>query len=114
MADRNLKKTTKLDTRLGTLRAELETLSGDVNKVVGDVEGITDNRVHLALRKAEDVAHSAYRLAEESAAQVVHEVDDWASDKADIARKSIRAQPFSALALSAGVGALIGVMFARR
>jgi ElaB/YqjD/DUF883 family membrane-anchored ribosome-binding protein len=114
MADRNSKKSSKMNTRLGTLRAELETLNSDVNKVVGDVEGIADNQVHLALRKAENVAQSAYRLAEESAAQVVHDVDDWASGKADMARKSIRAQPFSALALSAGVGALIGVMFMRR
>ena len=114
MADHIAKKTGKMETRLGTLRAELETLSGDVNKVAGDVEGIADNRVHLALRKAEDVAHSAYRLAEEATAHVVHDVDDWASGKADIARKSIRAQPFSALAVSAGIGALIGVMFLRR
>ena len=114
MANHTPKKTGKMDTRIGTLRTELETLSDDVNKVVGDVEGIADNRVHLALRKAEDVAHSAFRLAEESAAHVVHDVDDWAVDKADMARRSIRAQPFSALALSAGVGALIGVMFMRR
>jgi len=114
MADRTPKKTAEIDKRLGTLRAELETLSGDVKKVVGDVEGVADNRVHLALRKAEDVAHSAYRLAEDTAAHVVHDVDDWASGKADVARKSIRAQPFSALAMSAGIGALIGVMFMRR
>jgi len=114
MADRKLKNAGKIDARLGTLRAELETLEGDMKKVTGDVEGIADNSVHLALRKAEDVAHSAYRLAEDAAAHVVHDVDDWASGKADMARKSIRAQPFSALALSAGIGALVGVMFTRR
>jgi ElaB/YqjD/DUF883 family membrane-anchored ribosome-binding protein len=114
MAERIKKRTDKLDTRLGALRSELETLESDMKTVVGDVEGIADNQVHLALRKAEDVAHHAYRLAEESVTHVAHDVDEWANGKADSARKSIRAQPFAALAISAGIGALIGVMFTRR
>jgi ElaB/YqjD/DUF883 family membrane-anchored ribosome-binding protein len=114
MADRSRKNADEKNRRLSALRAELETLNDDVKRVVRDVEGGADSRVHLALRKAEEVAHKAYRLAEESAAHVVHDVDDWAVDKADMARKSIRAQPFSALALSIGIGALIGIMFTRR
>lgn len=110
MADRTKRKADKLDTRLGVLRSELETLESDMKKVAGDVEGIADNRVQLALRKAEDVAHNAYRLAEDTAAHVVHDVDEWAVGNLNTARKSIRAQPFSALALSLGVGALIGAI----
>ena len=114
MADHSRKNADEKNRRLSALRSELETLNEDVKKVVRDAESDTDGRVHLALRKAEEVAHRAYRLAEESAAHVVHDVDDWAVDKADLARKSIRAQPFSALALSIGVGALIGIMVSRR
>lgn len=110
MADRTRKNAAKLDSRLGALRSELETLEGDMKKVAGDVEGIADNRIHLALRKAEDVAHGAYRLAEESAAHVVHDVDDWANGNLDSARKSIRAQPLVALAWSIGAGALLGAI----
>ncbi len=114
MADHTRKDKDKLDRRLGVLRSELETLEGDMKKVAGDVEGIADNRVHLALRKAEDVAHSAYHLAEDAAAQVVHDVDEWATGNLDTARTKIKAQPFSAIALSLGIGALVGAMFARR
>jgi ElaB/YqjD/DUF883 family membrane-anchored ribosome-binding protein len=114
MADHSRKNADEKNRRLSALRSELETLNEDVKKAVRDVEGDTDGRIHLALRKAEEVAHRAYRLAEESAAHVVHDVDDWAVDKADMARRSIRAQPISALALSIGVGALIGMMVTRR
>jgi ElaB/YqjD/DUF883 family membrane-anchored ribosome-binding protein len=100
--------------RLGALRSELETLEADMKGLVGDVEGIADNRVHLAIRKAEDVAHRAYRLAEDSATHVVDDAQAWTNGNLDSARKSIRAQPFSALALSIGAGALIGAIFMRR
>ena len=104
----------KLDSRLGALRSELEALQGDMKKVAGDVEGIADNRVHLALRKAEDVACKAYHLAEDAASHVVKDVDQWATGNLDTARKSITTKPLSAVALSLGVGALLGVLFVRR
>jgi ElaB/YqjD/DUF883 family membrane-anchored ribosome-binding protein len=103
--------TEKMDARLGALRSELETLETDMKGLVSEAEGISDNRVHLAIRKAEDVAHRAYRLAEESTAHFAGDVEAWANGNVDLARKSIRAQPFSALALSIGAGALIGAIF---
>ena len=115
MSERKKKNgTAKMDSRLGALRSELETLESDMKGLVGDVEGIADNRVHLAIRKAENVAHRAYRLAEESATHVADDVEEWANGNLDSARKSIRAQPFSALALSLGAGALLGAIFMRR
>jgi ElaB/YqjD/DUF883 family membrane-anchored ribosome-binding protein len=114
MADSTEMNMDKVDTRLGALRSELETLQADMKTVVDDVEGIADKRVHMVLRKAEGIAHSAYRLAEESATHVAHDVDKWANCNLNSARKSIRAKPVSALALSIGVGALIGAMFIRR
>ncbi len=111
MADHKEKKDTKrLDSRLGTLRSELETLESDMKNFAGDVEGVADSRVHQALRKAENIAHRAYRYAEESSAHVAHDVENWADDNLDGARKSIRAQPLSALVISVGAGALIGAI----
>lgn len=111
MTARTKKNGTKnMEARLGALRSELETLEADVKGVVGDVEGIADNRIHLAIHKAEDIAHRAYHLAEETTAQAVDDVEAWATGNLDSARKSIRTQPLSALAWSMGVGALIGAV----
>lgn len=111
MIDHDDKKNAKrLDSRLGALRSELETLEADMKGFAGDVEGVVDNRVHLALRKAENLAHRAYRYAEESSAHVAHDVENWADGNIDGARRSIQAQPFSALAISMGVGALVGAI----
>ena len=115
MAERKRKNSAdKMDSRLGALRSELESLEADMKGLASDVVGIADNRVHLAIRKAENVAHRAYRLAEESAGHVADDVEAWTNDNLDSARKSIRAQPFSALALSLGAGALLGAIFMRR
>jgi len=106
----NKKKAERLDSRLGALRSELETLESDMKGFANDVEGIADKRVHLALRKAEDLAHRAYRYAEESSAHVAHDVENWADGNINDARNSIRAQPFSAIAIFMGAGALIGAV----
>jgi ElaB/YqjD/DUF883 family membrane-anchored ribosome-binding protein len=96
------------------LHSELEALQVDMKKITGDVEGVADNRIHLALRKAEDVACKAYHLAEDAASHVVRDVDQWATGNLDTAHRSITTRPLSAVALSLGVGALLGVLFARR
>jgi hypothetical protein len=100
----------KMDARLGALRSELETLETDMKELAGDVEGIADKRVHQAIRKAESVAHRAYRIAEESVTHVAGDMEAWADGNVELARKSIRSQPISALALSMGAGALIGAI----
>ncbi|MDR3527923.1 MAG: hypothetical protein P4L57_11645 [Rhizomicrobium sp.] len=104
------KKNKRLDSRLGTLRSELESLESDMKGFAGDVEDAADNRVHQALRKAEAIAHRAYRYAEESSAHVAQDVENWADGNLDDARKTIRAQPISALAISMGAGALVGAV----
>lgn len=112
MTQRN--NTDKFGSRLGVLRTELETLESDMKKVSGDVEGIADNRVQLALHKAEDIAHSAYQLAEDAASHAILGVDKWATGNMDAARNSIRTRPLSALVLSLGIGAMVGLLFGRR
>ncbi len=112
MAERMKKNGTqkKMDARLGVLRSDLETLQSDMKGLASDVEGVADDRVHLAIRKAENVALRAYHLAEESATNVADDVEAWANGNVESARKSIRAQPISALALSIGAGALLGAI----
>jgi ElaB/YqjD/DUF883 family membrane-anchored ribosome-binding protein len=111
MTDKTGKKNAKrLDSRLGDLRSELETLESDLKGFAGDVENVADNRIHLALRKAEDIAHRAYRYAEESSTHVAQDVENWADGNVKHVRSSIRAQPFSAIAVSIGAGALIGAI----
>jgi ElaB/YqjD/DUF883 family membrane-anchored ribosome-binding protein len=42
------------------------------------------------------------------------EMTDWAEDQAETLRSSIQAQPFTAVAIAAGVGALLGQLLMRR
>ena len=115
MAERQKKNATKnIDTRLGALRTELDELQGDMKGLAGDVSVAADDRVHLAVRRAENVAERALRLAEESAAHMADDVETWTNDNLDSARESVRAQPLAAVALSMGLGALIGAIFMRR
>jgi ElaB/YqjD/DUF883 family membrane-anchored ribosome-binding protein len=108
------KNTDTTNTRLGVLRAQLETLEDDVKSVAGDVGGIADLGVHEVLRKAEVVAHNAYQFAEDTIKEAGRDVDEWAQSGVATARKSIRNRPLLALVLSAGAGALIGALVGRR
>jgi ElaB/YqjD/DUF883 family membrane-anchored ribosome-binding protein len=115
MADGRKKNGAKnIDTRLGALRSELNSLQADMKGLAGDVGETADGRVHLAIRNAENVAERAFRLAEEAAAQVAGDVETWTNDNLDSARESVRAQPLAAIALSMGAGALLGAIFTRR
>jgi ElaB/YqjD/DUF883 family membrane-anchored ribosome-binding protein len=115
MAERKKKSGPKnIDTRLGALRSELDELQGDMKGLAGDVGGVADDHVHLAVRRAENVAERALRLAEEAAAHVADDVETWTNDNLDSVRGSVQAQPLSAIVLAMGVGALIGAIFMRR
>lgn len=103
--------TENMDARLSALRSEMETMEADMKGLTGDAGGIADDRVRVAIRKIDDLVHRAYRLAEDSATHAGDDVEAWASGNLADARKSIRAQPLSALALSIGAGALIGAIF---
>ena len=115
MAERKKRNGSKnIDTRLGALRSELDALQGDMKGLAGGVGDVADDRVHLAIRNAENVAERALRLAEESAAHMADDVETWTNDNLDSVRELVRAQPLSAIALSMGLGALFGAIFTRR
>jgi len=115
MAVRKKKNGSKdIDKRLGALRSDLDDLQGDMKGLATDAGTVADDRVHRAIRNAENVAERAYRLAEEAATQAVDDVETWTNDNLDSARESVRAQPLAAIALSMGLGALVGAIFTRR
>ena len=115
MAGRPKKNDTKnIDKRLGALRTELDALQGDMKGLAGDVADVADGRVHVAMRNAENVAERAYRLAEEAVGHAADDVETWTKDNLDSVREAARAQPFAAIGLSMGAGALLGAIFMRR
>jgi ElaB/YqjD/DUF883 family membrane-anchored ribosome-binding protein len=111
MTDRKKKNGPKdLDKRLGALRSELDVLQGDVKGLAGDVGDVASDRVHRAIHSAENIAERAYHLAEETTTHLAGDVEDWTSNNLDSARASVRARPISAIALSLGLGALLGAI----
>ncbi len=103
-----------IDTRLGSLRKELNSLQVDIKGLAGEAGDVADGRLHLTIRNAENVAERAIHLAEEAAGHVADDVETWTNDNLDSARESVRAQPLAAIALSMGAGALLGAIFTRR
>jgi ElaB/YqjD/DUF883 family membrane-anchored ribosome-binding protein len=102
-----------IDTKLGALRSDLGALQDDMKSVVGNVENVANDGAQAAMHAAKNVAERAYRLAEEAAADLIDDVATWTDDNLDSVRGSVRAQPLSAVALSMGVGALLGAIFLR-
>jgi ElaB/YqjD/DUF883 family membrane-anchored ribosome-binding protein len=95
------------------LRSDLDAIQDDMKSVVGNVENVANDGAQAAMHDAKNVAEHAYRLAEEAAAHLVDDVETCTDDNLDSVRGSVRAQPLSALALSMGVGALLGAIFLR-
>lgn len=100
----------EIDTRLGALRADLETLQSDMKGLVDDVEGGANDRVRSAIQHAETVAERGYHLAQDAVVHATDDVEHWAQGNLDTARTSVRAQPLAAIAVSLGAGALLGVI----
>ena len=91
-----------LDAKLQALRSDFETLQGNMRKLVESVGDVAGAGVT-------DVANGAANVASETAGQVEH----WAEEQADGVRGAIRQQPFTAIALSMGAGAIIGTLLRR-
>lgn len=84
---------------LADVRADLEQLRVDFAKLV-ETLGVT----------ARDGVKGAAYDAEAAAG----EVKDWAEAQAETLRERIQTQPFTAVAIAAGVGALLGHIMLRR
>ena len=115
MADRRSKNTTKdIGARIGALRTEFNALQKDVKGLAGDAGEIANDRAHLAIRAAENVAERAFHLAEDAAAHLAKDVETWTDDNLDSVRDTVRAPPISAVVLSMGAGAILGAICFRR
>lgn len=84
---------------LADLRSDLDQLRTDVAKLVETLGKTAKRGVKSAAVDAEAAAG---------------EVTDWAEGQAETLRSSIQSQPFTAVAIAAGVGALFGQILMRR
>ncbi len=103
-----------VDKRLGALRADLDSMQKNMKGLAADAGDAANDRAHLAMRAAENVAERAFHLAEDTATHLANDVETWTNDNLDSARESIRTRPLSSFALSMGVGALFAAIFLRR
>jgi ElaB/YqjD/DUF883 family membrane-anchored ribosome-binding protein len=106
-----------VDARLDALRSDLSSLQQDVKGFVGDVGNAAGNaandRARAVSRHAESIAERAFRLAEDYAADLANGAEHWTHDNLESARGRVRTQPLAALALAAGVGAIMAAVFSR-
>jgi len=106
--------TTKgFDAKLDALRTDIDALKNDTKSIVSDGQDIAQDRARAAMRTAEDVAERAFRLAEETTTDLADDTETWTNDNLKSARERVQRQPFSAMFLSLGVGALLGAFLRR-
>ncbi|WP_029003987.1 glycine zipper domain-containing protein [Azorhizobium doebereinerae] len=84
---------------LADVRADLEQLRVDFAKLVETLGTTAKHSVKGAANEAEAAAG---------------EMTDWAEGQAETLRTCIQSQPFTAIAVAAGVGALLGHLMLRR
>ncbi|GGF64955.1 hypothetical protein GCM10007301_25920 [Azorhizobium oxalatiphilum] len=84
---------------LADVRADLEQLRADFSKLVETLSATAKHGVEGAAYDAE---------------AAVGEAQVWAEEQADTLRASIQEKPFTAIAIAAGVGALLGHLLLRR
>ena len=93
------KQTQTADNDLGTLVEDARALMAATADVAGDKVGEARKRLAAAL---------------ESGKQIYGDVRDKAVEGAKAADKTVRENPYQAIAIALGVGALIGYLAARR
>jgi ElaB/YqjD/DUF883 family membrane-anchored ribosome-binding protein len=105
--------TKKLDTRIEALRADLDSLQSDIKALPPDIQSAANEKINIAIHRAEGVAERALRLAEDTATQAYGDVEHWANDNLDSARGRVREQPLAAVLVSLGLGAVLGAIIQR-
>jgi ElaB/YqjD/DUF883 family membrane-anchored ribosome-binding protein len=91
-----------VEARIKALKSDFDALQSDMRKLVESVGEAAGSGVS-------DLTNGAAKAATEAAGQVEH----WAEDGVDGVRGAIREQPFTAIALSMGAGAIIGTLLRR-
>ena len=75
-----------------------------------------ESRLRTLQTEFADIQKEMRRLANDGATAVTaagEQVEEWAEEGTDSVREAIRSQPFAAIALSMGAGALIGTFLRR-
>lgn len=91
-----------VDARIRALKNDFDALQKDMRKLVDSLGTAAGNGVS-------DMADSATRVASDAAEQV----ELYAEQGVEGVRGAIREQPFAAIALSMGAGAIIGSLLRR-
>jgi ElaB/YqjD/DUF883 family membrane-anchored ribosome-binding protein len=102
-----------IDARLNALRQDLSSLQQDMKGFAVDVGDAANDRARAVSRNAESIAERAFRLAEDYAGDLANGAEHWTHDNLESARGRVRTQPLAALAIAAGVGAVLAAVFSR-
>ncbi len=93
-----------------TLRADLQNLKTDLDSLVTHAVDLTDAELSDAYEKLASKLHnakdSARALADKASTQLHHGVE--------VTTEYVKERPRQSLALAVGIGALIGILLARR
>ena len=89
--------------------ASLEALQHDLAALQANMSKLIAGFGNAA---SEGVTH-AMRSASTTAEDVVEQVEEYGQEGVDTVRKTIRAQPLAAIAVSVGAGALLGALLSR-
>ncbi|MGD0143560.1 MAG: hypothetical protein ABSC92_10400 [Rhizomicrobium sp.] len=92
-----------IDASLGALRDDIEALQENMKSLVVDAGDVANDRVRQAVRATENTAQ-----------QVLDDVEEWANGNVSSLRDKVREQPFTSCILSLSAGALMGALFLRR
>jgi len=91
-----------LQTRLGTLREDLDVLQQDVRVLMSDVGDVATDQVHHVMNGAMDTA-----------SETVERVAEWGNENLEGVRQAVRTQPLAACVISMSAGAIIGALLLR-
>lgn len=92
----------ELDARIHALKQDFDSLQHDMRELLGSLGQEASDRVSRVTASASEAANSAVEHAE-----------TLAEEGTETVRTAIKSQPFAAIALSMGAGALIGSLLRR-
>lgn len=93
-----------------TVRNDMKTLMRDAQELFREATTTTGDRAEELRSKGLDMLDSAVVRAQEMQAAALESGKEFADDADDFVREN----PWKAVAISAGVGMLIGMLFARK
>jgi len=99
---RKKKNGSELEMRLKALREDFDSLQHDMRELLSTLGNEASHRVGQVTESASEAASTA-----------AHQVETLAEEGTETVREAIKAQPFAAIALSMGAGALIGSLLRR-